>query len=101
MRGGELVLALVVSKLIYIYSKSQNVTAQGENKNKTRKKKDNLAFKYLVDIVCCQDVAKYQVNIILFFFKFFLMFIFLCNDYIQILGRPVCVLPASAKKCEH
>lgn len=39
MRGGELVLALVVSKLIYIYSKSQKVTAQGENKNKIRKKR--------------------------------------------------------------
>lgn len=32
MRGGELVLALVVSKLIYIYSKSQERYCSGKTK---------------------------------------------------------------------
>lgn len=54
MRGGELVLALVVenSLLIYIYSKSQEPYCWGRT---TKNRKNNLAFKYLVDISCCQD----------------------------------------------
>lgn len=58
---------------------------------KTKTGKNNLAFKYLVDICCCQDTAKYQVNI---FVCFHVM-----TMYKSLVDQSVLLL--QLKKCEH
>lgn len=90
MRGGELVLALVVSKQSFTFTVNhKNVTA-GKTK---RNRKNHLAFKYLVDISCCQDVAKYQAN------RFSVFYVYVVTIYKSLVDQSV--LLRSAKKCEH